>query len=73
MTVRKTRGRILHFRSDDDDASADIEPANLVDGPQQAGTGHVPIPAVTPMVLLVAARSACGYVAFNRAILASLV
>jgi hypothetical protein len=27
--------RILHLRSDGDEASADIEPADLVDGPQQ--------------------------------------
>jgi hypothetical protein len=33
--------RIPHLRSDGDDASADIEPADLVDGPQQAGTGRV--------------------------------
>src|SRR6185369_7964606 len=33
--------RILYFRSDGDDASADIEPADLVDGLQQAGTGRV--------------------------------
>ena len=33
--------RVLHLRADGEDASADIEPADLVDGPQQAGTGWV--------------------------------
>jgi hypothetical protein len=52
---------VLHLRSDDDDASADIEPADLVDGQQHASCANS------------RARSVFGYVAFNRAILASLV
>ena len=32
--------RFLHPWSHGDDASADIEPADLVDGPQQAGTSR---------------------------------
>ena len=42
MTVRKTLGCTSRiFASDGDDASADIEPADFVDGLQQAGTGRV--------------------------------
>lgn len=43
---------VLHLRSDDDDASADIEPADLVDGQQHASCANS------------RARIVFGYVAF---------